>query len=167
MGRQVGAEGLGTAVAEKRRDTRDAIAVVGQAMGLGVVDHLKAVFEPAQKAVIGDQRRRHLQVDPAGLGKLAQCFAGSTHPQFGHAAAPDKLLGLGKEFDLTNTATTNLDIVPFDRDPTAAAIGVDLALDRVNVLDRGKVEVLAPDERAEARAATARPRRDHRQPDAP
>ena len=61
--------------------------------------------------------------------------------------APDQLLSLGEELDLTDPAAAGLDVVPLHRDSAAAAVRVDLALDRVDVLDRGEIEVLAPDER--------------------
>ena len=65
------------------------------------------------------------------------------------AAAGDQLLGLHEELDLADAAAAELDVVAFDRDLVVAAIGVDLPLHRVDVGDRGEVEILAPDERRE------------------
>ena len=62
------------------------------------------------------------------------------------AAAGDELLGLHKELDLADAAAAELYVVPLDRDLAMAAIGVDLPLHAVDVGDRGKVEILAPDE---------------------
>ncbi len=68
--------------------------------------------------------------------------------QFGHASAPDQLLRLGEELDLANAAAPELDVVSRDSDAAAAAMGVDLALDRMDVLDRREIEMLAPQETA-------------------
>ena len=51
-----------------------------------------------------------------------------------------------EEFDLADATAPELDVVPGDGDLAAAAMGVDLALDRADVLDGGKVEMAAPDE---------------------
>src|SRR5262249_39409496 len=40
-----------------------------------------------------------------------------------------------------------LDVVAGDGDAPAAAMRVDLALDRMDILDRGEIEILAPKER--------------------
>ena len=63
------------------------------------------------------------------------------------AAAGDELLGLHEELDLADAAAAELDVVALDRDVLVAAIGVDLPLHRLDVGDRGEVEILAPDER--------------------
>ena len=62
------------------------------------------------------------------------------------AAADDELLGLDEELDLADAAAAELDVVALDRDLVVAPIGVDLPLHRVDVGDRGEVEILAPDE---------------------
>ena len=62
------------------------------------------------------------------------------------AAAGDELLGLDEELDLADAAAAELDVVAFDRDLAMAAIGVDLPLHRVDVGDRGEIEIFAPDE---------------------
>ena len=63
----------------------------------------------------------------------------------GIAAAQDQLLGLGEELDLADAAAAELDVVARDLDGAAAAMGVDLALDRMDVVDGREVEMLAPD----------------------
>ena len=68
-------------------------------------------------------------------------------PQLAQPAAPDQLLGLREELDFADAAAAGLDVVALDRDSPAAAVRVDLALDRVDVLDRRKIEVFAPDKR--------------------
>jgi len=49
------------------------------------------------------------------------------------------------ELYLADAAAAQLDVVAVDRDPRAAAMGVDLALDRMHVLDRREIQILAPD----------------------
>src|SRR6266567_1119379 len=115
-------------------------------MGLRVVDHLQAVLEAAQKAVIVDQFSRSRRIDAAGSRKTAQGIASRSNLQLADPAAPDQLLGLGEEFDLPDTAPTGFNIVGFDVDSPAAPMRIDLALDRVDVLDRREVEVFSPDE---------------------
>src|SRR4051794_11851231 len=80
-----------------------------------------------------------------------------------------QLLGLDEELDFANAAAAELDVVSLDRDLIMAAVGMDLPLHRMNVCNRGKVEIFAPDERREAAQqrlarrdiAPARPRLDH------
>ncbi len=143
---EVGDKGVGLRVAEEHPDPRDAGAVRRQGVGLRVVDHLQPVLEAAQEAIIVGQRRRRRPIDAAELGKAAQRLAGRPDAQFRRPPAPDQLLGLGEELDLADAAAAELDVVAFDRDPAAAAMRVDLALDRVDVRDRREIEVLAPDE---------------------
>src|SRR6185312_13914247 len=66
-------------------------------------------------------------------------------PQFGHASAPDQLLGLREKFDFADTAASEFHVVARDRDLAAAAMRVDLALDRMNILDRGEIETAPPE----------------------
>ena len=73
------------------------------------------------------------------------------------AAAGDELLGLHEELDLADAAAAELDVVAFDRDVGVAAIGVDLALERLDVGDRGEVEILPPDEGRKLRAGSSSP----------
>src|SRR5262245_38441040 len=75
------------------------------------------------------------------------------------ATAGDQLLGLHEELDLADAATTELDVVSLDRNLVMAAIGMDLPFHRVNVGDRSKIEILAPDEWRQA-AEQRLPRRD-------
>ena len=155
-------EGLGAWVAEKDGEAGNALVIAGQAMGLGVVDHLQAVFDAAQETVIAGQRRAGFDVDLPGGGEPAQRLAGRGDAQGRAAAAPDQLLRLGEKLDLADAAAPDLDIVTVNGDSTAAAIGLNLALDRMDVGDRREVEVLAPNigrelgEKARAGDAVAR-----------
>ena len=82
-------------------------------------------------------------------------------------AAEDQLLRLHEELDLANAAAPELEVVAGDRDPLVAAHGVDLALHRMDVGDRGVVEILAPDERREIGEEAPRRARGRPPPGAP
>jgi len=79
-----------------------------------------------------------------------QRLAGRRDAQRRLAPAPDELQRLGDELDLANAAAAQLDVVPLDRNRVAAAMGGDLALDRMDILDRREVEMPAPYERPDA-----------------
>src|SRR5262249_52461490 len=85
----------------------------------------------------------------ARRGEGAERLAGAAQPERRVASTEDELLGLGEEFDLADAAAAQLDVVAQHLDRAAAAMGVDLALDRMDVVDGGEVEVLAPDIRCE------------------
>src|SRR6516165_5600794 len=136
---QVGGEGVRPAIAEKKSEAGDTVPVRRQPVRLSVVDHLQTMLDPAQKSVVLDQRRRGRRIDAPGSGKPPQRLASRADAQLRHPPAPDQLLRLSKEFDLANAAAANLDIVVFDGDPAAAAIRVDLTLDRMDILDRRKI----------------------------
>src|SRR5712691_7483006 len=77
-------------------------------------------------------------------------------------AARDQLLGLGEKLDLADAAAADLDVVAFDRNLALPAIDLHLPLHVVNVGQRGKIQMLAPDERRDvsdqrlARSSVAR-----------
>ena len=136
-------------------------------MGLRVVDHLQPMLDAAQKAVIFGQLRRRLpSMRPAAASRCNASQVGPTRSSR-IAAAPDQLLRLGEELDFADAAAADLDVVALDGDLRAAAMRVDLALDRVDVLDRREIEVLAPDEGLQLGAESARRRPDRRPPAAP
>ena len=143
--------------AGKAREALEAVAVGRQRMGLVVGDHLQAVLDRAQKQIGGFEVGAGVGADPAALGERGQRRQRLAAAQFGMPAAGDELLGLHEELDLADAAAAELDVVAFDRDVLVAAIGVDLPLHRLDVGDRGEVEILAPDEGR--RAAAGSPRR--------
>ena len=129
----------------------------GRRVGLLVVDHLQPMLDPAQEAVgLGQSSRASARCGPAAASARSASQV-PARAQLGQAAAPDQLLGLGEELDLADAAAAELDVVAGDRDRAAAAMRVDLALDRMDVLDRGEVEMLAPEERRAARAGKPSP----------
>ena len=125
---------------------RHAGIVGGNTVGLLVVDHLDAMFDTAQE-MIGPRKILHR------LGRHAPDVVQSLvrHQRRGDAharvaPAEDQLLGLGEELDLADAAAADRDVVAVDRHLAVALVGVDLALDRMDVLDGGEIQVAAPDE---------------------
>ena len=135
-----------------------------------VLDHLQAMLEPAEKSVRVDQRVHRLLARASGGGERFECVAGRAGAQRAVAPAPDELLRLRVELDLANAAPATLDVVPGDVKVLVAGLGVDLPLDRLDVLDGCEVEILAPDEgpqpldhlSADRLVAGGRARLDHR-----
>ena len=93
---QIGDETIGTAVAEKDREAGDALPVRRQSMGLCIVDHLQAVLDAAQEAVVLDQPRRCGRIDAVGGGEPAQRLAGRADPQFEASARPRSAAASGQ-----------------------------------------------------------------------
>ncbi len=172
MALDLGAERRHIVVSHEGGHLFQALAVVGKRMGLLVVDHLQAVFGAPEEGIgVREVAPRRLG-DMAQRGQRLKGLKRAAAAQFGLPAAPDQLLGLGEEFDLADAAPAQLDVVASHRDLAAAAMGVDLALDRMNVLDGGEIQRLAPDiglqagqELAAGRdVAGHRPGLDHRRP---
>ena len=147
MSTQIGDEAFRPRIAEKNRDVADPHTIGGQRVGLQVIDHLQAVLEAAQEAVILDQFFRRRSIDAASRCETAKRRACGSNLQLPYPTAPDQLLGLGEKFDLADAAATGFDIVAGDRDSAATLMRIDLALDRMDVLDRRKIEVFPPDKR--------------------
>src|SRR5262249_53938228 len=101
----------------------------------------------AQEQVGGFEIGSRGVADPAALGQRRQRRQGLASSQLRMPAAGDELLGLHEELDLANAAAAELDVVALDRDVGMAPVGVDLALQRLDLGDRGEVEILSPDER--------------------
>src|SRR4029077_13109385 len=114
-------------------------------MRLCIVDHLQAMLETAEEPIVVDQLSDGCRVDPAGRGEATQRLASRSGPQLAQPTTPDQLVRLRKEFDFADPAATGLDVMALDGDSPPAAIGVDLPLDRVDVLNSSKIEVLPPD----------------------
>src|SRR5437868_15413230 len=105
------------------------------------------MLDPAEEGIGGGELIGDEVLDAFGLGESPERVAGRGDAQLRQAAAPDELLGLREELDLADAAAAELDVVAGDGDAAAAAMRVDLALDRVDVLDRREIEMLAPQER--------------------
>ena len=105
-------------------------------MGLIVRHHLQAVLDGAKELIGGVEIVAGIGADPAALGERRERRQRLAAAQLGMPAAGDELLGLHEELDLADAAATELDVVALDRDVLVAAIGVDLALERLDVGNR-------------------------------
>jgi hypothetical protein len=122
-----------------------------QGMGLAIVDHLQSMLDAAEIMIGGVEVVGDRALDAPSRDQRFESRESRRRPQFRLAAAPDELLGLDEEFDLADATTAKLDVVAANADRGAALVGIDLAFDRMNVLDRGEVEALAPQEWAQVR----------------
>ena len=104
------------------------------------------MLDAAQELVAVGEFVAHFRADPAALGEAAECADRIALAQVLLTATGDELLRLREELDLANAATADLDVVAGDADGAEAFEGVDLPLHRMDVGDRGEVEILAPDE---------------------
>ena len=62
-------------------------------------------------------------------------------------AASNQLLGLDKEFDLADTAATQLDVMPLDGNLLMPAIGMNLPFHGMHIRNGREIQILAPYER--------------------
>ena len=84
--------------------------------------------------------------DPVALLQTLEGDQRLRGAQFRLPAAGNELLGLCEEFDFTDAAATDFDVVAGDADRAEAAKGMDLSFHSMNVGDGGEVEVFTPDE---------------------
>ena len=112
-----------------------------QSLRLAVVHHLQSMLNATQKTICRDERLRRAFADPAGTGEGVEGTAGIGGSQLRDPTAPDQLLCLGEELDLANAAAPEFDVVASDRNRPMALMGVDLALDRMDVADRGEIQI--------------------------
>ena len=148
---------------QKSASAGEVVGRLGQALGLGVVEHLQPVLERAVGDVGVGERGGGGAVDPALVGERGQRGQRLALAQLRVAAADDELAGLGEELDLADAALAELEVVAGHPDRAGEAlVGADAAAHVLGVLDRGEVEVAAPDERAEALEEAPRRRRSRR-----
>ena len=167
---QVLGEGLEPRVAAELGEARELRALERQPLRLLVGDHLQAVLDAAQEEIGLAQVLDRLGADPAFGAEFGEHVERARAAHLRPAPAEDQLLRLDEELDLANAAAPELDVVAGHDDAVVAAHGVDLALHRVDVGDRGIVEIFAPDEGrevgeealAELEIARGRPRLDQR-----
>ncbi len=150
MNQQASAKASRPGKPAKRANRSSPSRSAGRRVGLLVGDHLQAVLDDAQEAIGGGElvERASASIQPPSASTVERRQRG-LDAQLRMPAAGDELLGLHEELDLADAAAAELDVVPLDRDLVVPAIGMDLALHRVDVGDRGEVEILAPDERRE------------------
>ncbi len=162
----------GIRMTAEQRQAIECRSCIWQCLRLLIIDHLQAMFNMAQIAIGGQQIIGNVWARAAQFNQDIDCIAGCRDPQIRQPAAPDQLLCLSEELDLANTAAPDLDVMSGDGHFTMTLDGMDLPLDRMNVLDGGEIEVLAPDEgpqvaqelRASGNIAGDLARLDHRRP---
>ena len=110
---------------------------------LGVISSSLGELEPVFQAMLESATR----ICEAKFGVLHHYQDGAfyTVAQVGVPPAQDELLRLDEELDLADAAAPDLEIVTEQADGRKAAMGVDLALDGMNIADCGVVEISAPD----------------------
>ena len=118
-------------------------------MSVGVFQHLQAVFDVAEEYVGLAQRRARAFANRASGGKCIECCERRGRAKLAVASAQDELLGLREQFDVADAAAAEFYVEHRIGEFSTLMGGKYLALDRVHILDRGKVEMLAPDERRE------------------
>ncbi len=136
-------QGFPIGITQSVGDARAVQRIIGQAVRLGVAQHLQAVFQPAQVAVGLDQvlaiAGRHLPAFHQRLqGRQQAALA-----QGRLTAATDQLQRLGQEFDLADAAGAALDIV---QPVLARDLGGDRRLHLAQTVERGEIQVAAIDE---------------------
>ncbi len=139
-------EGVPIGVAHEAGERRELLRGRGQRMGLLVGDHLQAMLDGAQEHVRAFEIVAGVGVDPAPAREPFERCKRLAAAQRRVTAAGDQLLGLHEELDLADAAAAELDVVAFDRDFAAAAIGLNLPLHLVDVAEGDEIEIFAPDE---------------------
>src|ERR1700687_3008237 len=124
----------------------DSVGRLGKRVRLLVLDHLQPMFERSQEAIsLGHVAVGGLR-NVAACAERLECANGRRIPQSWVTPAQDELLCLREELDLANASAAELDVVARNRDPRMPGLGMNLALDGMDVLDRGKLQMLAQDE---------------------
>ena len=124
-----------------------ALRIAGrQPVGLLIVDVLQAVFEAAQKRIGGEQFVAALRTQQAAFDEPRQHGERRADLQGAVASAADELEHLGDEFDFTDAARPELDVVgPILAHHLAANLRVQVA----HGVDRAEIQILAVNERAD------------------
>ena len=138
-----------------------------QALRLLVGDHLQAMLDGSEEDIGLGELLDRVGGHPALGVQFAQHFERARAAQLGPAPAEDELLRLHEELDLANAAAPELDVVAGHGDDLVAAHRMDLPLHRVDVGDRGIVEIFAPDEGRELARGNRARARGRRRPGAP
>src|SRR4029079_10685201 len=99
------------------------------------------MLDGAQEPVTLVQVGPSLGADPATVDQRRERRQSLTTTQFGMPAASDQLLRLHEKLDLADAAAAKLDVMSLDRNGVVTTIGVDLALQRLDVGQRDIVQV--------------------------
>jgi len=82
-------------------------------------------------------------------GQRLQGFTGGTCAQYRFTSSPDQLVNLRIKFNFADATEAEFDVMPFDLQGFILA-AIHLPLNRVNIIDRSKIEVTSPHEGSNA-----------------
>ena len=133
--------------AQGTRQPRLHLRVTGEAMGLLVGLHLDGVFQPPQIGIVGVELPRALGVEQPLIAQQRQGRPKLRRAQTGVLSAAHQLKALDDEFDLTNAAGPELDVVI---QPLAQHFIFNQPLQFAQAVDGIEVEIAPVDERREA-----------------
>src|SRR5690606_16051942 len=88
-----------------------------------------------------------LRLNPLSLIQAIKGHQRLTRSQVRRTSTRNQLLRLNKKLDFSNAAASKFNIVSFDGDFIVPFVSVHLTLHVVNVSQRRKIEMLAPDKR--------------------
>src|SRR5262249_11067581 len=131
-------------VSEPAHDATIVLVIAGDALRLSLARDLDLVLDVAQDAVRRSELAREYGIDVARPRQALGRAERPAHLEAGVLPAVHELLRLHPELDLADAATTELHIALV---LALAQRLVDTPLHRLQVLERGKVEVAAIDER--------------------
>ena len=130
-------------------EPRDAVERGGlgrQAMRLLVLDHLQAMFDPAQRRIMARQARRDLGLDPPRRGERRQRIDRRRNAQRRIAPAIDQLVDLREKFDLADAAAPALQVIARPERLALRKMIADPVAHRADFLELAEIEAAAPDE---------------------
>jgi hypothetical protein len=135
------------------RQRRPLFRVDRHRVSLRVVAILQAVFEFAQKTIGLRELHAHGRRDQAVRRGVPQHGERRPHAETRILTATNQLKHLRAEFDLTNAAAAELDVVGLVRPHRCAALRLlaDLQMQRADRADHAEVEIAAVDERRDDR----------------
>ena len=136
--------------AHKGRKLLHALACCRQQMCLLIRNHLHTVLNFSMRTVVVHQCLSHILWNPAFLRQNAQRRHSATHAKISVAPTRNQLASLGEKLNLAYTATSELHVMAHQVDPAAKPLVLsDTQAHIMSILNRRKVEVLAPDKRAQ------------------
>ncbi|MGF6664398.1 hypothetical protein QF000_006066 [Paraburkholderia atlantica] len=139
--------------AHRARERRAVFCIDGHRVSLRVVAILQTMFELAQKAIRLRQLHAHRGVHQPMRGRVAQHRERRPHAKAGVLAAADQLEHLRAEFDFTDAAAAELDVVGLvgAHRRTALRLLADLQMQRADRADHAEIQIASIDERRDDR----------------
>ena len=137
-------------------------------MRLCVVHHLQAMLHLAVRTIKPGQLRRHLCRNPAFCGQRSQPANRRPVTQRWIPPPGNQLARLGEELDLADAPDTKFQVMPLHANAMQPAMIANAQTHVMRILDRHKIQMLAPDKRHQPlqeprtrrQIAAARPRFD-------